>query len=117
MGIPNSAYGAPQLGYLICKVSRWDLTKFIGVPREISSSVKSVGRIIFIDRSFEKIIQKGLHMVGQGAHGFVGDGGVESDGSGRELSHPIDLCIFAIIQTLEREHSIDHILKLTKIDP
>ena len=68
---PNSAYEAPQLDYLICKIPRWDLTKFAGVSRQIGSSMKSVGEIMSIGRSFEEIIQKGLRMIGQGMHGFV----------------------------------------------
>ncbi|WP_368156313.1 ATP-binding protein, partial [Bacteroides finegoldii] len=73
MGTPNSAYVAPQLDYYICKIPRWDLTKFAGVSREIGSSMKSVGEIMSIGRSFEEIIQKGLRMIGQGMHGFVGN--------------------------------------------
>ena len=68
MGTPNSAYEAPQLDYLICKIPRWDLTKFAGVSRQIGSSMKSVGEIMSIGRSFEEIIQKGLRMIGQGMH-------------------------------------------------
>ena len=73
MGTPNSAYKAPDLDYLICKIPRWDLTKFAGVSRQIGSSMKSVGEIMSIGRSFEEVIQKGLRMIGQGMHGFVGN--------------------------------------------
>ena len=73
MGTPNSAYVAPQLDYMICKIPRWDLTKFAGVSRLIGSSMKSVGEIMAIGRSFEEMIQKGLRMIGQGMHGFVGN--------------------------------------------
>ena len=73
MGTPNSAYAAPQLDYMICKIPRWDLTKFAGVSRLIGSSMKSVGEIMAIGRSFEEMIQKGLRMIGQGMHGFVGN--------------------------------------------
>jgi carbamoyl-phosphate synthase large subunit len=117
MGTPNSAYEAPQLDYLICKIPRWDLTKFAGVSREIGSSMKSVGEIMSIGRSFEEIIQKGLRMIGQGMHGFVGNDGVEFDDLDHELSHPTDLRVFAIAQALEKGYSIDRIFELTKIDP
>ncbi|WP_302062374.1 ATP-grasp domain-containing protein, partial [uncultured Duncaniella sp.] len=100
MGTPNSAYVAPSLDYLICKIPRWDLTKFVGVSREIGSSMKSVGEIMSIGRSFEEIIQKGLRMIGQGMHGFVGNDGLHFDDLTRELSHPTDLRIFAIAQAL-----------------
>ena len=117
MGTPNSAYVAPSLDYLICKIPRWDLTKFVGVSREIGSSMKSVGEIMSIGRSFEEIIQKGLRMIGQGMHGFVGNEGIEFDDLDRELSHPTDLRIFAIAQALEQGYTIDRIYELTKIDP
>jgi carbamoyl-phosphate synthase large subunit len=73
MGTPNSAYVAPSLDYMICKIPRWDLTKFAGVSRKIGSSMKSVGEIMSIGRSFEEMLQKGLRMIGQGMHGFVGN--------------------------------------------
>ena len=114
---PNSAYAAPQLDYLICKIPRWDLTKFVGVSREIGSSMKSVGEIMSIGRSFEEIIQKGLRMIGQGMHGFVGNEGVEFDDLDYELSHPTDLRVFAIAEALEKGYAIDRIFELTKIDP
>ena len=117
MGTPNSAYEAPQLDYLICKIPRWDLTKFAGVSRQIGSSMKSVGEIMSIGRSFEEIIQKGLRMIGQGMHGFVGNDDVEFDDLDHELSHPTDLRVFAIAQALEKGYTIDRIFELTKIDP
>ena len=116
MGTPNSAYEAPALDYLICKIPRWDLTKFVGVSREIGSSMKSVGEIMSIGRSFEEIIQKGLRMIGQGMHGFVGNEGLTFDDLDHELSHPTDLRIFAIAQALEEGYTIDRIVDLTKID-
>ncbi len=116
MGTPNSAYVAPQLDYLICKIPRWDLTKFVGVSREIGSSMKSVGEIMSIGRSFEEIIQKGLRMIGQGMHGFVGND-LHFDDLDRELSCPTDLRIFAIAEALENGYTIDRIFDLTKIDP
>ena len=117
MGTPNSAYVAPSLDYLICKIPRWDLTKFVGVSREIGSSMKSVGEIMSIGRTFEEIIQKGLRMIGQGMHGFVGNDGLEFEDLDKELSHPTDLRIFAIAQALEQGYTIDRIHELTKIDP
>ena len=116
MGTPNSAYEAPALDYLICKIPRWDLTKFVGVSREIGSSMKSVGEIMSIGRSFEEIIQKGLRMIGQGMHGFVGNEGLTFDDLDHELSHPTDLRIFAIAQALEEGYTIERIVDLTKID-
>ena len=115
--LASSAYAAPQLDYLICKIPRWDLTKFVGVSREIGSSMKSVGEIMSIGRSFEEIIQKGLRMIGQGMHGFVGNEGVEFDDLDYELSHPTDLRVFAIAEALEKGYAIDRIFELTKIDP
>ena len=117
MGTPNSAYVAPSLDYLICKIPRWDLTKFVGVSREIGSSMKSVGEIMSIGRSFEEIIQKGLRMIGQGMHGFVGNEGLTFDDLDHELAHPTDLRIFAIAQALEEGYTIDRIYELTRIDP
>lgn len=117
MGTPNSAYVAPSLDYLICKIPRWDLTKFVGVSRQIGSSMKSVGEIMSIGRSFEEIIQKGLRMIGQGMHGFVGNDHTRFDNLDEELSCPTDLRIFAIAQALEEEYSIERIFELTKIDP
>ena len=117
MGTPNSAYVAPSLDYLICKIPRWDLTKFVGVSREIGSSMKSVGEIMSIGRSFEEVIQKGLRMIGQGMHGFVGNEGLTFNDLDHELSHPTDLRIFAIAQALEEGYAIDRIYELTKIDP
>ncbi|MCR5434735.1 MAG: carbamoyl-phosphate synthase (glutamine-hydrolyzing) large subunit [Bacteroidaceae bacterium] len=117
MGTPNSAYTAPQLDYLICKIPRWDLTKFAGVSRRIGSSMKSVGEIMSIGRSFEELIQKGLRMIGQGMHGFVGNDHMRFENLDEELSNPTDLRIFAIAQALEEGYSIERIYELTKIDP
>ena len=116
MGTPNSAYVAPSLDYMICKIPRWDLTKFTGVSRHIGSSMKSVGEIMSIGRSFEEMIQKGLRMIGQGMHGFVGNDHVHFDNVEEELSNPTDLRIFAIAQALEEGFSVDKIESLTKID-
>ena len=117
MGTPNSAYVAPQLDYMICKIPRWDLTKFAGVSRLIGSSMKSVGEIMSIGRSFEEMIQKGLRMIGQGMHGFVGNDHTRFDNLDEELSNPTDLRIFAIAQALEEGYTIERIEELTKIDP
>lgn len=117
MGTPNSAHVAPQLDYMICKIPRWDLTKFAGVSRRIGSSMKSVGEIMSIGRSFEEIIQKGLRMIGQGMHGFVGNDHTRFENLDDELANPTDLRIFAIAQALEEGYTIERIYELTKIDP
>ncbi|MBQ6745629.1 MAG: carbamoyl-phosphate synthase (glutamine-hydrolyzing) large subunit [Bacteroidaceae bacterium] len=116
MGTPNSAYVAPQLDYLICKIPRWDLTKFATVSREIGSSMKSVGEIMSIGRCFEEVIQKGLRMIGQGMHGFVGNN-VQFDDLDKELAHPTDLRIFAIAVAFEQGYTVERVEELTKIDP
>ena len=116
MGTPNSAYVAPQLDYMICKIPRWDLTKFAGVSRLIGSSMKSVGEIMAIGRSFEEMIQKGLRMIGQGMHGFVGNDHTRFDNLDDELQNPTDLRIFAIAQALEEGYTVERIEELTKID-
>lgn len=117
MGTTNSAYVAPSLDYYICKIPRWDLTKFAGVSREIGSSMKSVGEIMSIGHSFEEIMQKGLRMIGQGMHGFVANNNIHFDDLDKELSCPTDLRVFAIAQALEEGYSIERIHDLTKIDP
>ncbi len=116
MGTPNSAYVAPSVDYMIVKIPRWDLTKFVGVDREIGSSMKSVGEIMSIGKSFEEIIQKGLRMIGQGMHGFVGNRDLEFGDLDKELSHPTDLRIFAIAAALEKGYTVERIEELTKID-
>ncbi len=117
MGTPNSAYKAPELDYIICKIPRWDLSKFVGVSHKLGSSMKSVGEIMSIGRSFEEILQKGLRMIGQGMHGFVGNDHTRFDNLDEELANPTDLRIFAIAQALESGYSIGRIEELTKIDP
>ena len=116
MGTPQSAYVAPSLDYMICKIPRWDLTKFAGVSRLIGSSMKSVGEIMSIGRTFEEMIQKGLRMIGQGMHGFVGNDHTRFDNLDDALQNPTDLRIFAIAQALEEGYTIDRIEELTKID-
>ncbi|MBQ7823080.1 MAG: carbamoyl-phosphate synthase (glutamine-hydrolyzing) large subunit [Bacteroidaceae bacterium] len=117
MGTTSSAYVAPSLDYLICKIPRWDLSKFVGVSRLIGSSMKSVGEIMSIGKTFEEIIQKGLRMIGQGMHGFVGNNELEFANLEEELSHPTDMRIFAIGVAFEKGYSIEKIHELTKIDP
>ena len=117
MGTSNSAYVAPSLDYLICKIPRWDLTKFVGVSRRIGSSMKSVGEIMAIGKSFEEIIQKGLRMIGQGMHGFVGNTDLQFDNLDDELANPTDMRIFAIAEAFERGYTIDRLYELTKIAP
>ena len=117
MGTTNSAYVAPSLDYMICKIPRWDLTKFTGVSHKLGSSMKSVGEIMSIGRSFEEMLQKGLRMIGQGMHGFVGNDHTKFDNIDEELANPTDLRIFAIAQALEEGYTIERIYELTKIDP
>lgn len=116
MGTLNSAYVAPSVDYIIAKIPRWDLTKFVGVSREIGSSMKSVGEIMSIGKSFEEIMQKGLRMIGQGMHGFVGNTDLTFDDVEKALSHPTDLRIFAIADAFEKGYTVAQIEKLTKID-
>ncbi len=117
MGTPNSAYKAPDLDYLICKIPRWDLTKFAGVSRQIGSSMKSVGEIMSIGRSFEEVIQKGLRMIGQGMHGFVGNEHTHFDNLDEELANPTDMRVFSIASALEEGYTVERISELAKIDP
>lgn len=116
MGTTSSAYVAPSLDYMICKIPRWDLTKFAGVSRHLGSSMKSVGEIMSIGRSFEEMIQKGLRMIGQGMHGFVGNDHTRFDDLDDALANPTDLRIFAIAQAMEEGYTIKRIEELTKID-
>ncbi|MBO4244881.1 MAG: carbamoyl-phosphate synthase large subunit, partial [Bacteroidales bacterium] len=116
MGTPNSAYVAPSVDYIIVKIPRWDLSKFVGVDRHIGSSMKSVGEIMSIGKSFEEIMQKGLRMIGQGMHGFVGNNDLEFPDLDDELANPTDLRIFAIAKALEKGYTVERIVDLTKID-
>ena len=117
MGTPNSAFTAPELDYMIVKIPRWDLNKFYGVSHEIGSSMKSVGEVMSVGKSFEEIIQKGLRMIGQGMHGFVGNKEITFDNVEESLSKPTDLRIFAIADAFEKGYSVEQIEELTKIDP
>lgn len=116
-GTTNSAFEAPKLDYLICKIPRWDLSKFEGVSRKIGSSMKSVGEIMSIGRSFEEVMQKGLRMIGQGMHGFVGNEHLRFSNLDEELQNPTDTRIFAIAQALKEGYSVERVCELTKIDP
>lgn len=110
------AFFEPALDYIVCKIPRWDLNKFTGVEKHIGSSMKSVGEVMAIGRSFEEVIQKGLRMIGQGMHGFVGNHDLDFDDIDKELSEPTDMRIFVIAAALEKGYSVDRIYELTKID-
>ena len=106
----------PALDYIVCKIPRWDLNKFEGVSHLIGSSMKSVGEVMAIGRTFEEVIQKGLRMIGQGMHGFTGNRDLGFDDIEKELAEPTDMRIFSIAEGLEKGMSVDRIYELTKID-
>ena len=106
----------PALDYIVCKIPRWDLNKFEGVSHLIGSSMKSVGEVMAIGRTFEEAIQKGLRMIGQGMHGFTGNRDLSFEDIERELSEPTDMRIFSIAEALEKGMPVDRIYELTKID-
>ncbi len=110
------AFFEPALDYVVCKIPRWDLGKFHGVRREIGSSMKSVGEVMSIGRTFEEAIQKGLRMIGQGMHGFVANHEMDTDNLEDALARPTDRRIFAISQAMLGDMSIERIHELTKID-
>ena len=110
------AFFEPALDYIVCKIPRWDLSKFHGVSRKIGSSMKSVGEVMSIGRSFEEAIQKGLRMIGQGAHGFVGNKDLKVADLDEALSEPTDTRIFAISKAMLAGYTVDRIHELTKID-
>ena len=112
----TSAFFEPALDYIVCKIPRWDLNKFQGVSKLIDSSMKSVGEVMAIGRTFEEAIQKGIRMIGQGLHGFVGNHNIEFDDIDRELSEPTDMRILVIEKAMNRGYSIDRINELTSID-
>ncbi|ASB48658.1 carbamoyl-phosphate synthase (glutamine-hydrolyzing) large subunit [Alkalitalea saponilacus] len=112
----TSAFFEPALDYVVCKIPRWDLNKFTGVSRQIGSSMKSVGEIMAIGRTFEEAIQKGLRMVGQGMHGFVGNQPLKNKDVRTELTEPTDQRVFAIAEALEQGMSVDEIYDLSKIN-
>ena len=112
------AFFEPALDYVVCKIPRWDLGKFHGVSRELGSSMKSVGEVMAIGRTFEEAMQKGLRMIGQGMHGFVGNNTKEipTDELDKALKAPTDTRVFAISQALHSGYTIEQIHALTKID-
>ncbi len=110
------AFFEPALDYIVCKIPRWDLDKFTGVSKVLGSSMKSVGEVMSIGRSFEESIQKGLRMIGLGMHGFVGNKDIEFEDLQKELHEPTDVRIFMIAQAFEEGYTIDQIHDLTKID-
>ena len=112
----TSAFFEPALDYIVCKIPRWDLGKFHGVDRELGSSMKSVGEVMAIGRTFEEAIQKGLRMIGQGMHGFVENKELVIPDIDKALREPTDKRIFVISKALRKGYSIDQIHELTKID-
>lgn len=112
----TSAFFEPALDYIVCKIPRWDLGKFHGVQREIGSSMKSVGEVMAIGRTFEEAIQKGLRMIGQGMHGFVANAPLNIPDLEKALKEPTDRRIFAISQALQKGYTVEKIHHLTKID-
>ncbi|MDE6117591.1 MAG: carbamoyl phosphate synthase large subunit, partial [Duncaniella sp.] len=112
----TSAFFEPALDYIVCKIPRWDLGKFHGVRREIGSSMKSVGEVMAIGRTFEEVIQKGLRMIGQGMHGFVGNRELKIDDIDHALKDPTDKRIFVIAQAMKKGYTVERIHELTKID-
>ncbi len=112
----TSAFFEPALDYIVCKIPRWDLGKFHGVRREIGSSMKSVGEVMAIGRTFEEVIQKGLRMIGQGMHGFVGNKEHKVEDIDHALKEPTDKRIFVISQAMRKGYTVERIHELTKID-
>lgn len=112
----TSAFFEPALDYVVCKIPRWDLGKFRGVDRELGSSMKSVGEVMAIGRTFEEAIQKGLRMIGQGMHGFVENKELEIDDVDAALHEPTDKRIFVISKAMQHGYTIDQIHELTRID-
>ena len=112
----TSAFFEPALDYVVCKIPRWDLSKFRGVDKELGSSMKSVGEVMAIGRTFEEAIQKGLRMIGQGMHGFVENKELEIDDIDAALREPTDKRVFVISKAMHRGYSVQQIHDLTKID-
>jgi carbamoyl-phosphate synthase large subunit len=112
----TSAFFEPALDYIVCKIPRWDMNKFVGVSKQIGSSMKSVGEVMSIGKTFEEAIQKGLRMIGQGMHGFVGNRDIKIENIEKELSEPTDMRIFVIASAFEKGLTVDEIHQLTKID-
>lgn len=112
----TSAFFEPALDYVVCKIPRWDLSKFHGVDKELGSSMKSVGEVMAIGRNFEEAIQKGLRMIGQGMHGFVENKELEIKDIDAALREPTDKRIFVISKAMHKGYTVDQIHELTKID-
>jgi carbamoyl-phosphate synthase large subunit len=112
----TSAFFEPALDYVVCKIPRWDLSKFHGVDKELGSSMKSVGEVMAIGRNFEEAIQKGLRMIGQGMHGYVENKELKIDNIDEALREPTDKRIFVISKAMHKGYTIDQIHDLTKID-
>lgn len=110
------AFFEPALDYVVCKIPRWDLGKFRGVDRELGSSMKSVGEVMAIGRTFEEAIQKGLRMIGQGMHGFVGNKALVTEDLDKALREPTDKRIFVVAEAFRQGYTIDRIHELTRID-
>jgi len=113
----TTAFFEPALDYVVVKIPRWDLNKFKGVSKEIGSSMKSVGEIMAIGRTFEEAIQKGLRMVGQGTHGFTANSNYEAGDISKELEEPTDTRIYSIAAAFEAGYSVEEVHKHTRIDP
>ena len=111
----TSAFFEPALDYVVCKIPRWDLSKFRGVDKELGSSMKSVGEVMAIGRNFEEAIQKGLRMIGQGMHGFVENKELEIDDIDAALREPTDKRVFVISKAMHKGYTVDQIHELTKI--
>ena len=112
----TSAFFEPALDYVVCKIPRWDLSKFRGVDKELGSSMKSVGEVMAIGRNFEEAIQKGLRMIGQGMHGFVENKELEIPDIDKALREPTDKRVFVISKAMHKGYTVDEIHNLTKID-
>ena len=112
----TSAFFEPALDYVVVKVPRWDLTKFHGVKRELGSSMKSVGEVMAIGRTFEEALQKGLRMIGQGMHGFVENHEIKIKDIAKALHEPTDMRIFVVSKAMKIGYSVEQINQLTKID-
>ena len=112
----TSAFFEPALDYVVCKIPRWDLSKFRGVDKELGSSMKSVGEVMAIGRNFEEAIQKGLRMIGQGMHGFVENKELKIDDIDAALKEPTDKRVFVISKAMHKGYTVDDIHELTKID-
>ena len=112
----TSAFFEPALDYVVCKIPRWDLSKFHGVDKELGSSMKSVGEVMAIGRNFEEAIQKGLRMIGQGMHGFVGNKELKIENIDAALREPTDKRVFVISKAMHKGYTVDQIHDLTKID-